>query len=187
MKKEFIRYGFLTVIVLLISTFIYPTIYRYDKYDQKIPVRINRITGKTEMLNYDGWLVVGIKKESKELETSVTTTPMPTTEPDATYNGETFKQYYDRVIKEMPGDTAPKKNTLYYRWERVRLGLDDNLVDPKNYFTIGSTKEDVKKVMGPPDSINNYFDRWDYGSSTVTFENGKVKEYGDSLNKLLVR
>lgn len=55
MKKQFVRYGFLTVVIILIFIFIYPTIYRYDKYEEKIPIRINRITGKTEMFSADGW------------------------------------------------------------------------------------------------------------------------------------
>ena len=41
--------------------------------------------------------------------------------------------------------------------------------------------------MGPPTSINKYFDKWEYTNASVTFENGKVKEYSDPSNKLLVR
>lgn len=185
MKKELIRYSALIVILLIIAIFVYPTLYQYDKFDQKIPVRINRLTGKTELLYPTGWTLATEKPIEKNLDAQ-----KPASTPDLTpnvYNGETFKQYYERVIKELTGETAPNKNTLFFRWERVRLGLDDKLVDPKDYFTIGSTKEDVKKVMGPPTSINKYFDRWEYANSSVTFENGKVKEYSDSSNKLFVR
>lgn len=55
MKKQLTRYGFIASILVLIFIFVYPTIYRYDKLDQKVPIRINRITGKTEMFSADGW------------------------------------------------------------------------------------------------------------------------------------
>lgn len=54
----------------LILVFVYPTLYVYDKIDQKWPVRINRITGKTEVLYLDGWYTLGIY-EDEPAETSV--------------------------------------------------------------------------------------------------------------------
>jgi len=187
MKKEFVKYGFFILIALVVFVYIYPTVYRYDKYDQKIPVRINRITGKTELLYAYGWTVPTTAPVIDFSKYQSTPTPTPSPTPIPTYNGETFKQYYDRVIKEVPGETVPTKNTIYLRWERARLGLVDKLVDPKDYFTIGSTKEEVKKVMGSPNSIDAYLDRWEYDGASVSFENGKVKEYHDILSKLLVR
>lgn len=41
--------------IVLVSIFIYPTLYKYDKLDQKYPVKINRLTGKTEILTMNGW------------------------------------------------------------------------------------------------------------------------------------
>lgn len=187
-KNDYLKYGTILIVAVLILSFVYPTIYRYDKYDQKIPVRINRITGKAEMLFLNGWAAATSTPTPQTTEKPLkTASPSPSPTPIPIYNGETFSQYYDRVIKEIPGDSAPSRNTLFFRWERARLGLLDKLMDPKDYFTIGSTKEDVKKVMGPPTSIDSYFDTWYYDTSTITFSNGKVKEYHDSLNKLLVR
>lgn len=188
MKKELVKYTFLTFVLVVVITFIYPTIYRYDKYDQRIPVRINRITGHTEMLNYNGWFEAAPDINTKINEAIIESpSPSPTAEPDATYNGETFNQFYERSLKENTMDTMIPKNHLYYAFERARLGINNKLVELRDYFSIGSTKEDVKKVMGLPESINKELDQWGYGAATVTFKNGKVIEFHDTLNILYVR
>jgi len=64
MKKEIIKYLALIIIIVFIGLFIYPTIYRYDKLDQKWPIRINRITGNTEVLYTTGWKEIGVNKNS---------------------------------------------------------------------------------------------------------------------------
>ncbi|MDB5056173.1 MAG: hypothetical protein JWM44_4223 [Bacilli bacterium] len=185
MKKEFIKYGFYTLALILVLTFVYPTLYRYDKYDQKIPVRINRITGKTEMLYSTGWIVPALALEL-DLSKYLTVTPSPIPTPN-TYKGETFQQYYDRVIGEMdPKQTAPNKNHLFIEWEKARTGIIDNLVDPKDYFTIGSTKDQVRKAMGTPTAIGGSV--WNYGFSRVYFDNNdKVESYDDNSGNLKVK
>ena len=48
------------------------------------------------------------------------------------------------------------------------------------YFTIGSTENEVLAVMGDPTSMSDYGNgdkRFSYGSSSVDFENGRVKSY----------
>lgn len=66
MKKELIRYFFILLLLVFVSLFIYPTLYKYDKLDQKYPVKINRITGKTNVLGLKGWVVVGDYDEIKQ-------------------------------------------------------------------------------------------------------------------------
>ncbi|MGF9644011.1 hypothetical protein AAIH69_13470 [Paenibacillus sp. MABNS29] len=41
--------------IVLFGLFIYPTMYKYDKLDQKYPVMINRLTGEAKILTQDGW------------------------------------------------------------------------------------------------------------------------------------
>jgi outer membrane protein assembly factor BamE (lipoprotein component of BamABCDE complex) len=42
-------------------------------------------------------------------------------------------------------------------------------------FTLGSTKEDVRRVMGPPTSVDTTFgERWHYGMAEVDFRDDKV-------------
>lgn len=47
------------VIIVLVGIFVWPGIYKYDKMNQKWPVRINRITGTAEVLYQSGWQEVG--------------------------------------------------------------------------------------------------------------------------------
>jgi outer membrane protein assembly factor BamE (lipoprotein component of BamABCDE complex) len=57
------------------------------------------------------------------------------------------------------------------------------------YFKLGSTKEEVKSIMGTPDGVHNYSfgTVWDYDYSTVKFdENGFVKEYSNLSDNLKV-
>jgi curved DNA-binding protein CbpA len=59
-----------------------------------------------------------------------------------------------------------------------------------NYFSIGSTKNEVLQVQGNPTEINKYESMgeevWSYGFSTVTFKNGKVNEYANTSGNLKV-
>lgn len=51
--------GMFCITILFIGLFIWPGMYEYDKMDQKWPVRINRLTGETEVLIPDGWVPLG--------------------------------------------------------------------------------------------------------------------------------
>ncbi|MGE8339463.1 MAG: hypothetical protein ACN6OI_00400 [Flavobacterium sp.] len=60
----------------------------------------------------------------------------------------------------------------------------------KNYFTIGSTENEVLNVMGDPTSLRNIgpYKTYYYELSSVTFENGKVRDYDNDGNlKVRVR
>lgn len=52
------------------------------------------------------------------------------------------------------------------------------------YFTLGSTEEEVKIVMGPPSSVN--YGMWSYKLSNVYFTNGKVTGWSNISNNLKV-
>ena len=55
---------------------------------------------------------------------------------------------------------------------------------PTGYFTVGSTKDEVIAVQGTPDSFTDTEFR--YGSSSVTFKNGRVSEWDNGYPKLKV-
>jgi len=60
----------------------------------------------------------------------------------------------------------------------------------KDYFTIGSTEDEVLKVMGDPTSIFvvGYLKKYSYGGSTVDFRHGKVEShYNDGNLKVQVK
>jgi hypothetical protein len=190
MQKEFVKYGFLTIITILIFVFVYPTLYRYDKLDQKLPVRINRITGSAEILYTNGWTTATSTPipTDKPISTSAPT-PTPSSDP-ITFNGETFKQFYNRAVSELnKGQSIPDENHLFLEWRKAALGLG-KLVEPKDYFTIGSTEEDVKKVMGAPTELRQVYDNidvWLYNLSEITFTNKKISNYRNTSDNLKIR
>ena len=63
------------------------------------------------------------------------------------------------------------------------------LADPAAAFTLGSSKEDVRRVMGPPTSVDTTFgERWNYGMANVEFRDDKVFAWRSSaFDKLKVR
>ncbi|MGG0716283.1 DnaJ domain-containing protein [Robertmurraya massiliosenegalensis] len=54
----------------------------------------------------------------------------------------------------------------------------------KSYFTLGSSPDEVKQIMGTPSSIIG--DRWGYDLSSITFRDGKVTGWSDIGNNLKV-
>lgn len=54
----------------------------------------------------------------------------------------------------------------------------------KSFFTFGSTQDEIKQIMGTPDSIIG--NMWGYGYSTITFSDGKVSGWSDNSNNLKV-
>ena len=60
---------------------------------------------------------------------------------------------------------------------------------PKDYFTLGSTMDEVASLMGTPQTVNNLYNEvwWYYGYSKVTFKQGRVTEWDNNANNLKVR
>lgn len=67
-------------IILLIAAFVWPTMYRYDKYHQTI-VRTNRFSGESEGLTDRGWV------KMRPYKPSVAETPAPAPAPHVEYLG----------------------------------------------------------------------------------------------------
>lgn len=75
-KRNSIIIGTIVLLTILaFSTFVWPTIYRYDHMNLNgtvLPVRINRISGKTEILYPSGWASVDTpQKEEQRQDTRV--------------------------------------------------------------------------------------------------------------------
>lgn len=68
-------------------------------------------------------------------------------------------------------------------------GEQQKLNKRNDYFTIGSTEEDVLSVMGDPTSLMDVGSTkiYIYGSSRVVFEEGKVNSYNNSDGNLKIR
>jgi len=199
MKKEIVRYSGIAIIVILFGLFIYPTMYEYDKLDQKYPVKINRITGKTEVL-YPGsdWADVASNAQSTSVPvpTSNTTIANNTSantreEPERDQKGLTFDEYFEIIKNNTDYPDKLDRNHEYLAWKRKVLGIipySDKPDDNGERFTIGSSKEEVRKVMGTPDQIALDGYRWYYGSSYVHFTGSdpKVSEYNNAGKNLKI-
>lgn len=59
-KKHLSTFIMLILIIIVFSIFVYPTLYYYGKISDKnggdILVKINRVTGHTEILYESGWI-----------------------------------------------------------------------------------------------------------------------------------
>ena len=58
-KNKIVSFFMILIIIIIFGIFIYPGIYKYDKLDQKYPVKINRFTSETMVLKKDYWYRVG--------------------------------------------------------------------------------------------------------------------------------
>jgi hypothetical protein len=58
-------------------------------------------------------------------------------------------------------------------------------VEKRDFFTIGSTKDEVLAVQGTPNRFTD--SSYHYGTSDVFFENGRVKSWDDGFPKLKAR
>jgi len=64
------------IILMLFAAFVWPTMYRYDKFPSKL-VRTNRITGGSEMLWGDGWFKMEPRRSIVEEALSKPSAPPP--------------------------------------------------------------------------------------------------------------
>lgn len=129
MKLRTLNYLCILIGICLFGIFIYPTLYKFDKLDQKTPVKINRLTGETEILTSTGW---------KSLEVSQTEL-------------ESINQAL--LEKQSNFEKNLKQNIIAEIENNLKSELDNYKkaqLDPNNYFTIGSTPEEVRRVMGTP-------------------------------------
>lgn len=181
------------LVIILIGIFIYPTLYKYDKLEQKYPVKINRLTGEADVLTTKGWVtfeniadneVKTLKEElldKLEVDRQELLGKLEADRQELKNDiaQEVKSQIKDEVITEIRVELIEVKTEInqYKKFE----------LDPNNYFTIGSTKDEVKQIMGAPNSINDYYDTWQYGSSSISFKNNKVCAYHNFDNNLRVR
>jgi outer membrane protein assembly factor BamE (lipoprotein component of BamABCDE complex) len=115
----------------------------------------------------------------------------------------TFGATKDDVLRLLGTPSRVSGNRWYYGFSEVRfkegrlIGYD-NFFDhfavrtapskpaassvPQDYFTLGSTQEDVVAVQGAPTSIQGNL--WFYRSSTVLFRDGKVQWVSDTEGML---
>lgn len=64
-KSKLIMFAIGCVTLIIFGILFWPTLYRYDKHGGKWPIRINRITGYTEMLTGTQWTPVDEGQKAK--------------------------------------------------------------------------------------------------------------------------
>ena len=74
---------------------------------------------------------------------------------------------------------------------KVKLYPSVNSNTNVQYFTVGSTKDDVLRLEGTPTSVRKYEalnkEDWNYGYNKVTFEFNRVSEYNNHNRRLKVK
>lgn len=177
--------------IVTFGIFIYPGLYKYDKLEQKYPIKINRLTGSTQILTQKGWISADNPKESqmealrKELFRILQDDRDNLKDDIIKAVEHQIKEVQQQIITETKNEQlqilTEIENELVAAKEAISEYRKFN-TDPDNYFTIGSAKEEVKRIMGAPTDINSYLDWWYYGYSHIEFENGKVKAYSNQGN-----
>ncbi|WP_054954993.1 hypothetical protein [Paenibacillus dakarensis] len=178
------KYALIPLCIVLFGVFIYPTIYKFDKLEQKFPVKINRITGETKILTDQGW------QDAEDYNNAINEMynyKMAITEQINAQN-ENIKDLVLADIQSQLDEVMENiKSTYVYEEDPEQLKLGATKADSfYEKFKKGDPPERVKEVMGTPDSIYEVgpFETWGYGSSTVKFENGKVTGW-DNVDGIL--
>lgn len=190
--KELYRYLFFGLLIVVFGFFVYPTLYKYDKLDQRYPVKINRITGDAHVLRGESWEKVNnettvseIEKIRQDIETKIENEreavkdDVVSSVKDAAVQAavEDSKAQLEQILSEI--ESAKQEVMEYKQFKK----------DPGNYFTLGSSDKEVKNIMGTPDTISGYagHDRWNYGNSSVSFVDGKVTGWQDLDGNLMTK
>ena len=100
-------------------------------------------------------------------------------------SSQTEKEY----IKNLEKKNAALEKELHQKKDNSQVESEESTKNSSNYFTIGSTEDEVIKIMGDPESYNDLgmFKKLYYGMSSVTIEDGKVKSYDNSDGNLKVK
>ena len=89
--------------------------------------------------------------------------------------GESYVDFQDGFVKGWH-DSSP--NPL-----KAKMLPANPVTSARDYFTVGSTKDEVAVIQGTPTDVGEY--RWYYGSSYVNFTNGCVEDWQNSLENPL--
>lgn len=184
-KDKIIKYVLTAICIILFGIFIYPGLYQYDKLDQKYPVKINRLTGQAKAMIGTNWKVIDNPEDSKPDLVALLKEELAKDREKLKKDmiAEAKKQISSEVTTDVKNelDSVKKEITAYKKFE----------TDPSNYFSIGSTKDEVKSIMGTPTGTFKYIfgdeETWHYGNSDVHFKNGKVIEYSNVARNLRIK
>lgn len=187
------------IIIASFSLFIYPGMYKYDKLHQEYPVKINRLTGSTQILTEKGWQDAdnynAAKDELSEFKQAIYEQIMD--------QNEDIKQQVLAEIKEqieeVKNDVMNETDSSFSKYDDLRedMGIKTNaeqstiqeVKEAGETFSKGDTSDRVKEVMGTPSGITEIgnLETWYYGFSSISFKDGKVNGWQDLDGNLLVK
>jgi DNA primase catalytic subunit len=200
LDKKIMYFLMIISIIITFAICVYPTIYHFDKLSIASLVRINRFTGKTQVLTINkGWSSIENITEDKMDSLRKELFDKLQSDRQDLINDISQKvknNIEDRITSDINEKLENIISETNIELSKIIIELDNKMnavkeeveaykkfeLDPENYFTIGSTKEDVKKIMGPPTSISNLTGDWYYDYSRISFKSNKVTNYNNEGN-----
>lgn len=150
----------LFLLILGASIFVWPTSYRYDRMrvrELDLPVRTNRLTGKTEALYPSGWRTLGNRDN-------------PPTQDDKTLTGEELARLTGEARLT---DYGWIKAEIYNGTTRpVREVTVELVVRDRNYEVVLQRAYALTSTMGRPLGSSEYI-----GNAGFTLREGQVWEW----------
>jgi hypothetical protein len=150
-NNAIIIFALICATLIIYGVLFWPTLYRYDKIGGKSPVRINRLTGYTEILYASGW---EREVSDKELQ-AIPKAEIGKIEIKGSFDG---KGYYNFTIY----------NGCEWNIKKIKLSIGLNDGNGKKLWEkIYKTTEDIKafstgsssiKLMDYADKTNPYID-----------------------------
>jgi len=190
--KRIYLFSLCFVLIISFGIFIYPGLYKYDKFNQKYPVKINRLTGQTQILSVNGWADVGgydsaadkmeqYKNEISELLSVQNEKIKNDVLSSIRVELDSIKESYISNSEASEFDGVRNRNKIP---NEINSSLESN-----EFFEKGDSPDRVQEVMGTPDSIigGELHEIWKYGNSSVTFSNGTVNGWSNRDNNLKLK
>ncbi|MCP1134383.1 hypothetical protein NKT34_13845 [Paenibacillus polysaccharolyticus] len=167
--KKYIIYLVIPLSILLFGLFVYPTLYKYDKLDQKKPVMINRITGEAKILTSEGWVESGqYESAAKEMRTY-------RDEINARIDSLS-DEVRDKVLSSISDDIQALKEEATQA-AVAQIEQEEISKAEIKKFKKGSTMSEVEESMGTADQVSSVIpgeETWFYGGSIIYFKDGSV-------------
>ncbi|MGG1638256.1 hypothetical protein [Paenibacillus sp. NRS-1760] len=182
MKFSKMSYIIVPVSIILFGLLVYPTLYKYDKLEQKYPVKINRITGEAKILREDGWITTA---DSNVYEDKMLAYKNEIEDLISRQNDVIAAQVSEAVKEEVLAGVTDQLASV----EQEITDYKEHKTDAENYFTQGDSMEKVKSAMGTPDSVLNVgpYDTWYYGRSSVKFHSEVVSGWENNDGNLMIK
>lgn len=182
MKNKVVLSILALLCIVSFGLFIYPGLYKYDKLQQQYPVKINRLTGSTQVLFPNGW---------RSMDNSASQMEDYKVEIEEKISDQSEKIKNDvlaSIRSELDAIKLEEEPSVFDSVRNRDASTNETVVN-EEYFTKGDSMEKVKEIMGTPDGVSGAepYENWQYGLSTVSFKDGKVTGWRNTNKQLKVK